>query len=145
MKDELLRLADLCEKATAQDWELNATIASGLGWVKYDNPTHAGGLIDMWASPEGVSKRWHLPNYTGSIDAAMTLVEPTWHCGMGRDGNLHNPTRSWAWVRYQFEGAWCETENVWVLGEPALALCAAALRARAFLGDAKCPKISHKS
>lgn len=116
MMTTLLELADRCEKAEGPDHELDKAIAEALNIARYYLPA---------------SVAWHI---TGSLDAAMNLAEgcilvnlsdisadglptavlyssispPVEHIGICRDGR--NATRK---------------------GKLTLALCAAALRARA--------------
>lgn len=73
-------LAERIEAATGPDRELDAEIDALLGWRRVDNPTFAGGLIDMWHSPDGRMCRRdeRLHAYTGSIDAAMMLLPEGW-------------------------------------------------------------------
>jgi hypothetical protein len=74
---DLEALALRCEQATGADREIEAPIDALLGWRRVDNPTFAGGLIDMWHSPDGrICRRdERLHEYTASLDAAMTLAK----------------------------------------------------------------------
>jgi hypothetical protein len=118
----LLELAERVEKATGPDRELDAAIGSMLYQMKVDREV------------PGIEGCCHEP-VTSSLDAAMTLVPEGWFFTAGRrdknrcrahvnNGESHfigvaarpNPAKQW------FE----------CLGDtPALALCAAALRALA--------------
>ena len=78
------------------------------------------------------------PSYTASLDAAFTLIPKGAHCGMGYDSPPEGVMvgKAWAWVRFKVDGRWEETPLDWKGPRPrsmALALCAAALRARAVL------------
>lgn len=118
-KAMLLELATRCEKAAGPDSETDIAIHTatsgfpprngGVGWPK--------GALIVPAFPG-----WQLlPAYTASLDAAMTLV-PKGHCFSARK---------------DFDGciafAWRDIPTG-IRGEaatPALALCAASLRAKA--------------
>jgi hypothetical protein len=111
MNEKLIELAERCEKAKKPDRELDADIALTQGWTE-----HPG---DNWIGPHG---QISVPAFTASLDAALTLV-PEGHDWIIEhvNGGLticarvgHNdPDRiSWGDIA-------------------ALALCAAALRARA--------------
>jgi hypothetical protein len=116
---ELLKLAKRCEKATGPDRELDAMIAETIGekhgretgWCNSENDDYY--VIDECAAL-----------YTASLDAAMTLVPEGWGQfdvdatapELGIDWTLHGPERR---------------EAKGTAAAPALALCAAALRARA--------------
>lgn len=134
-RDELLALAERCEQATGPDRELDVTIAVAVDW-RWDDweegeSTAAGqaekhGLAWLLErSTHGIASMWrNIPNYTASLDAAMTLVpEPAW-------------TRTDKWPDRH-------TASVQPIREPsvqshtgtaatiALALCAASLRSLA--------------
>ena len=73
----LMDLADRCEKAQGADRELDGAIASALGWTEVHGsvlaPRFQGGR------PLGVMDWWdHVPAYTVSIDAALSLVPEGW-------------------------------------------------------------------
>lgn len=112
----ILDLTERCEKATGPDRELDATIAKAVGekhgretgWCNNENGDYY--VIDECAA-----------RYTASIDAAMMLVPEgcEFWCG-SKDAT----GTSWAWVG-QFGGP----EEIGTAASPALALCAAALRA----------------
>lgn len=126
-------LAELCEKATGPDRELDAAIAvSVLGFYvaepRYEGAPPAYGYVDMDGSriEPGHGGKQLIRDFTASIDAAMTLIrEPfffarldytnEWLCWIGERGE--------GWTRIATTSRGAVT--------PALALCAAALRARA--------------
>jgi hypothetical protein len=120
-------LAERCEAASGPDRELDEAIATALGWAAIPNPTFAGGLVGRWTRPDGtMSGMEGPPQWTASIDAALTLV-PAWACPHLR----HDPDAM---------RPFCQLENGIGLPFPAykahaatyaLAICAAALRARA--------------
>lgn len=94
---------------------------------------------DQWAqvchdAPSSVSTQWcdddELPRYTASIDAAMTLV-PEHSLFTVRTLWDDSKTAGLAVVsRYEGERRFCMGEHQSVAATPALALCAAALKAR---------------
>lgn len=123
----LLELATRCEAATGPDRELDAVIAATLrvgteyGWA--DSYPAWKGRDDgrVYLCKGGPS--FPSPNYTASLDAAMTLVPEGFQFGAGsRDAS----NRAWAWCGTDHEKA-----KIANAGSPALAFCAAALRARA--------------
>lgn len=109
---ELLKLAKRCEAAIGPDRELDAAIAIANGSkavVSYGHPA----LGNFYRAPA------FFKHYTASLDAAMTLL----------------PDRAWWSVEAQPLGSGkylseCGDERVASAVSPALALCAAALRAR---------------
>lgn len=113
----LVELAELCEKASGPDRELYAMIYDAVygGECLYDPKW------ETWITPGGMN----VPAFTASLDAALTLVPEGW---------------DWASGSGQF-GGHAFMRRVTSVGEPpaissdaatpALALCAAALRARA--------------
>lgn len=95
-------------------------------------------LHDLLPEPKCVQP----PNYLRSIDAAMQLVPDGAHWGMGHDNT--GPLAGWAWVRVKGKDGWQELHSPLRMGfnyagpfpaAPSLALCAAALRARAAMED----------
>jgi hypothetical protein len=126
----LLTLADRCEAATGPDRELDVEIVYGL---YPDIGNYAGQCIGddpiFWHEPY---RKQPCPHFTASLDAAMTLVPEglDFGCGRGIDTELGaNKAVCHAWVG-EGEGDLVFAETV------ALALCAAALKARAAQGDA---------
>lgn len=128
-RDRLLALAVRCEKASGPDRELDTEIvcAITLGVVGIDAAEPLG---DQWCNrlfnydpARCWSESWlPVPHFTASLDAALTLVPEGWvvrlifdqgghaRCYVNRQGSIHTPRQA---------------------PTPALALCAAALRARA--------------
>lgn len=111
-------LALRCEAATGADRDTDWRIQKALGIGNWPD-------VEMWP-PFCVGSRAdkEIPRYTASLDAAMTLVPEGWHTKLAlEDRHSH----SWRWdLRGGFgfdAGARAAT--------PALALTAAALRARA--------------
>lgn len=127
-ENPLIALAARCEAAEGANRELDCLIATALGWREVPNPTFAGGLVGRWYRADGtMSDHFGVPRYTALLDAAMTLVPEGWIVALEifpeegseallRDDRI-NP------VRLSNQEASAAT--------PALALCAAALRARA--------------
>jgi hypothetical protein len=109
---DLIGLAERCEKATGPDRELEQDICDTV-----HGPNYMPNVFQQDGS--------RIPRYTASLDAAMTLVPN----GMGWSVNRY---ASGTWARagvYEDNGRdpgyYCDAAT------PALALCAAALRARA--------------
>ena len=108
--DVLLELAERCEAATGPDLKLERDIRKALG---------------LYHSVSAAKCR-----FTRSLDAAMTLVPEgvSFAVGKGIETELGGSATDYAWcgskaVPHEGPYAWAAT--------PALALCAAALRARA--------------
>ena len=105
----LLELAERCEKATGPDYRIDNDIADAVG------KSRPHGNIETYI--EGQHDRW----FTASLDAAMTLVDDD--SGMSF-AKAVNHSGGWSVALYD--------ENIMARGATrALALCAAALRARA--------------
>jgi hypothetical protein len=132
---QLLELAERCEQATRPDRELDGAIALALGWTFQKMKGDAlqkmkGDAQAYWREP-GVTDfymRSKLPAYTASIDAAMTLVPKGkyWTCSYGRL-STHEVMGAARIVEPLTIDFIAESEAA----TPALALCAASLRARA--------------
>lgn len=119
----LLTLAERCEQAAGPDREFDVAIARALGW----KPLYRDDYSKWWppAAVEDSRARKRsilhhptqpLPAFTASLDAAVTLVPEG--CGWMVMKNVAKVAR---WPK---RGA-----------TPALALCAAALRARAAMAE----------
>lgn len=152
MTTDLLKLAERCEEATEADRELNALIWCALRGVKYrghnvayqymdrDNPLTQVEFTEPPKRSVRVSGSSVLPHalpYTASLDAAMTLVPEGWGWLVSQpnekaiaSGLLKERTPVLGEVQYG-----CEQRYAVAAATPALALCAAALRARAALQD----------
>lgn len=143
---DLLELAARCEVAEGPDRGLDVRISDALGGDFW--PLDGCGHFDDWVVPIGrewVSVSRHprgyimttgdrmVLRYTASIDAAMSLVPETECCCLS--GNDLRDGRSLATV--SIKRGEVRSASVWA-ATPALALCAAALRARHLLakGDA---------
>lgn len=118
---ELLELADRIERAEGPDRKLDARI----WWETYGRHHKADDRASWQRNPAsaasrywpGWEKRDEIPHLTASIDAALTLVP---------EG------AAWWRVEQDSEGFWSRVQGMPCQGAtPALALCSAALRARA--------------
>lgn len=139
MREELLKLAERVEALRGPDWEVDKLIAVLNGWCLHpsnrqrdDSAQSDTGYTcldcgaDSWGNtgPTGQKRSASLPAYTASLDAAMTLVPEG--CG-------------WSLVQATYEKSYgCiesgddRTPDLEARADtPALALCAAALRALA--------------
>lgn len=122
---DLLRLADLVEKATGPDRELDAAIYMLLNPHMKPVTGSVGRFYDPQKTTMLGAQKYHIAggatavgkSYTASLDAAMTLVPEGWF-------KLH-PDSLKGWAALGIVGPWSHAAT------PALALCAAALRARA--------------
>lgn len=136
-----MKLSDRVEALAGPDEDIRREIALALGWKPVPNPGVAGGLVGKWWLPDGSMA--DLPNWLGCLNAALSLLPESWRAGF-EQGALcdHDPDQVVAWV-WPFESSY---DPDWQMGQetqignpdgvrgfaatPALALCAAALRAR---------------
>jgi hypothetical protein len=127
MTSNLLELADRCEKATEGSFELNAAISEAVLGPSY-RPVFPGGIEranpffpDPFDDKVGSPRPW---NFTGSVEAAEHALPgpdwPEWQITRRFCTGYH------ANIGTGNDGVGCAT--------PALALCAAALKARASQG-----------
>ncbi len=113
----LLALAERCEAATGADREIDAKLA---GIFSHSVESDDGDF--WWGAHDSLPVR--VPAFTASLDAALTLVPEGWQwvvsqqLGQPFAGCGGSPTGGW--LAWHVDAA-----------TPALALCAAALRARA--------------
>lgn len=115
--DDLQRLVERIEGASAPVRQMDADIARAVGFIPNDAVLDSEGTA--WHNRLGTK----VPCYTASIDAAMTLVPEGVNIGLHIDHNGNDCAWSSRAVGWQPQvTAGCVT--------PALALCAAALRAR---------------
>jgi hypothetical protein len=147
-KTELLELADRVERAAGPDRELDAEIALVCGIVRErDGDSFYGhrdysvmvlerGYYDFDGSaPE-------LPAYTASIDAAMTLVPEGLFEKVATGTGTKRAFAQLIWLRRR-RGKWgggqlFRPASIYTnASTPALALCAAALKARASLSTSE--------
>ncbi len=132
---DLTSLAERCEAATRPDRELDREIALAMGWRLVAVPYLDGArIINEWKRPKSfglpLGTMADPPFFTASIDAAMTLVPDP-----GEQFSTITSVELWG-----DNGVYPEhvRASAWVIGArrcyaaaPALALCAAAIRARA--------------
>lgn len=121
---ELLELAARCEAAPGQNRLLDFVIATATGWEC--NETSFS--MVAWRAPNEVSfqratENWP-PEFTKSIDAALTLLPPGWFFG-GFEQNKPS-VRVWTEGNIAYYSPDLKYNRP---ASPALALCAAALRA----------------
>ncbi len=105
----LLELAERCEAATGPNFQLEQDIG-GTVFPERGAITH--------------------PPYTASLDAAMTLVPEDAFWRLGHDGDGADPSEFRSQVIVPKMGG-ADARGVALACAPALALCAASLRARA--------------
>jgi hypothetical protein len=116
-RDDLLALSERCEKAQRPDRELDAAI-----WLVLDPEAYSVTAAGIFSE----SGNWvgTLPTYTASLDAAMTLKP-----------------EGWQWSRYSTDDVFYLMSSLGTVqghgANDALALCAAALRARALMVEAR--------
>lgn len=128
----LIELAERCEAATGPDRRLDAEIewtSRGVRGAWYVTSNHRGDFSHVsgwWRDAEDASHK--APDYTASIDAALTLVPEGAFYGFVMKGDVDGFDAC-----CQFAGPDEDApELIWHgAANPALALCAAALKARA--------------
>lgn len=119
---KLIALAERCEAATGPSREINAQIAEATGWR---DVCKAG--YGSWRGLRPTSgKREAVCPFTASLDAAMTLVPEGAVWGVHNSDDPHPSV--WKASVMPLAGPAGETLKA---KSPALALCAAALRAQA--------------
>ena len=106
-----MKLADRIEQADGPSRELDAEIAQALGFTVCPEPSRASPRIYGGDISKG-NKR-NLPAFTASLDAAMSLVKDEWRESIHLTWN-----RAIVW------------DSIGRASTPALALCAAAIRAQ---------------
>ena len=125
------------ESADGPSRELDAEIARSIGWGCVVRDPEAQGKYVCWRKHYRSGEWIMLPRYTASIDAALTLVPEGWRpysADMSIKGRtrflIEGPKTEWS---TDDEGEKC-AGNDWyaqgVAATPALALAAAALKAR---------------
>ena len=123
---DLLKLADRVEALDGPDREVDVEVALCTGWE------NRLGAKQEWLKPNGFASTEGPPYFTASLDAAMTLVPDGWLWEVGNyaakgDATVTHP--NYNPDTYNGIQVWVEAKT------PALALCAAALRARSKDGD----------
>ena len=121
----LLALAERCEQAAGPDRALDAEILCAIhGFTIHKDSNPANGYFAFWEGEPEKSRCVNSSSWgrvTGSLDAAVTLVP-----------------KDWAWCVHDVGIASVMRASVVLKATsatPALALCAAALRARAEMGE----------
>jgi hypothetical protein len=141
MTENLNALADRVEAASGPDRELDALIAIQVAW-RWEGWAEGDIAVEESARKFGVEyvvdrvanshkSIWKLlPRYTASLDAAMTLVPEGWDWALytGADGRCE---AGCAPADTDPEGCRTADSDQSLAATPALALTAAALRARA--------------
>ena len=128
-----MKLSDQVEAATGADRELDARVAVATGWT--DSAGKQWGVTaPHWYNQDRrcitelvwsyAGQGAYLPAFTASIDAALTLVPEGWQMIYGQDV----PERSFRRLSLNKGGFSPYFQGL--AATPALALCAAALRAR---------------
>jgi hypothetical protein len=122
----LLALAERCEKAGAPDRELDGAIfeaVNGASAYRETTPYTMNALPVRKLIPG-------IPDFTASIDAAMTLVPDGWTVDLRifAADKANCSIQRWVDHKQQFFMDW--TGDKHTVRPPALAICAAALRAR---------------
>jgi hypothetical protein len=138
---DLMELASRVEAREGPDRELDALICLAIGQSGGNPivaPGMAGWLVGSQTNPNPVEAK----RYTASLDAAMSLVPPNCYpwVEFGKNKGVAESRRWYAhiaapddWDRQRVEDEWhCDV----YAATPALALTAAALRARAHQGTA---------
>lgn len=120
----MIELIDRIEAATGADRDLNAAIAVASG--QYVVSRHHPGMFAHKDRPHQFS--YFVPAYTASIDAAMGLVPDGWAWMVGCAPDFQ---RFFATLMTTDDAAPIEDETIDTnAATPALALCAAAMKAR---------------
>ena len=123
-----LALADRCEQAAGPDRELDSDIALACGVVKsrdgdcFYGHKYYSVMVLNYDYDDTEYRAPELPSYTASLDAALTLVPEGWRYDLGKN------TLGFAWGGVTMPD---HNEVETSANTPALALCAAALRAMA--------------
>ena len=129
---KLAELAERCEAATGPDRELDCAIAVAL------NRTDEGGSgFHRVFADDSVFEQVRAQLFTASLDAAMTLVPKDWRRSNLYEAEPQNKS-SRGWLEYATLQRRTGGSHVMGTGAiPALALTAAALRARAAMEERK--------
>lgn len=137
----LMDLAERCEKAQGPDRELDAEILAALvGGVAKQSPingawcvyigTDSRGRPRLWEARTDVENAWRHAPFTASLDAALSLVPEGWAWAVY--GGAREEIVSTAYcVPNGGRLPWPDWVTDICAATPALALCAAALRALA--------------
>ena len=126
-KSELLKLAERVEALSGPDVETDLAIAVSIGAVPeaYERAiVHGKPMPYYWHSTDTKAGYWTPLEYTGSLDAAMTLV-PEDHIWAIEADTSSEKCGAWCYDKD------CQNTRPHLAATPALAFCAAALRALA--------------
>jgi hypothetical protein len=135
----MIELAERCEKASGPDRELDCLILEALGYEVKRDHARPGQVVRGFGLLRYIGgTHWCTFNrYTASLDAAMTLIPKGWRLWTGDfsvEGRfnwmLKGPLAPWTDPEDGRETIAPQYGNG-IGSTPALALCAAALRARA--------------
>ena len=123
------------EKAEYSSEKLDKQIGEFMGW-RYERRDVTGHWRWVRINTNPVEARGALPEYTSSIDAALTLVPEGWSRSIGEMMGLPEKIRWMAHIRdHRPESVDSAGRSIkWKEGEaptPAIAICIAALKARA--------------
>jgi hypothetical protein len=121
---ELLKLAERCEAATGPDRELDKLIHEALGNCVHRETEYYAVQSDTGFTCKACRKDTYgftIPKYSASLDAAMTLVPEGWAW------SLNSGAAGECFARVSPKSRLTVVDAA----TPALALCAAALSARA--------------
>ena len=135
----LLELAERCERATGPDHALDAHIHVALcGYTIHEDTDPAKGHFAFWDGEPWESICSNCSSWsalTASIDEALTLVDPKaqWAVGSMEEGPFAR--LCWPMPNGSYVGGYVEASAATV----PLAICAAALRARASLSQSASP------
>jgi hypothetical protein len=134
----LLALAERCEQAAGPDRELDVAIARALGW----KPLYRDDYSQWWPPAAVADARERkrsilhhptqpLPMFTASLDAAVTLVPEGYYWQAANGKRRHSEPQACADLFVAHGPTRGDMSFTVDAATPALALCAAALRARA--------------
>ena len=130
----LLELAAACEAATGPDRELDIAIAEAIGIVpaSYERAVcHGKPMMYYWSVSDSHAPHIIPDKFTASLDAAVSLMPEGWRVASLFQRNCRLPNWIWKAELWHPEA----DQNVRGIARnadlAALALCAAALRARA--------------
>lgn len=122
-------LIERIESACGPDREIDCEImcaANGWTFRKILQRAPNGQGVSFRCS-DGDKGLYGTPKYTGSLDAAMTLVPSDAFWRLGHDGNGADPSEYRAQIIVPMVGG-RDPQGISVAETPALALCAAALK-----------------
>lgn len=128
MTSDLTSLIARLESAGEGSRELSDAVLVALGWVRSPDRDEPGFVEDDWIDPEG-GRWWPAPDPAVSLDDALALVDEGWQWllrGLGWYGQ-----RPAAKLEFIVSDATDGMRTIWgKAATPALALCAAILRAK---------------